>query len=190
MKKHLALMVNSKKCIGCYSCALACKNQYHQENGVVWREVYPLKEEIYPHKERAFYSLACNHCENPACLNVCPVEAYFKREEDGVVVHEQDKCIGCGNCIRSCPYGAPRFNPVLKKAEKCSLCHQRLDAGLKPMCVLSCPVEAIQVIELSTLDTTGLVHYAPGFPKQPSLNPSVRFRLPKLPEVVRRKNHE
>ena len=188
MAKQLAFLVDSERCMGCITCAMACKNQYHQEKGVVWRKVYPLAEEIYPHRERAFYSLACNHCEDPTCLNVCPVKAYHKREEDGIVVHEQEKCIGCGNCIRSCPYGAPRYNPTVKKAEKCSFCWQRVDAGLKPACVQACPVEAIQMVDLAQFDQTGTVQYAPGFPKYPALNPSVRFRLPKLPKVVRRED--
>jgi Fe-S-cluster-containing dehydrogenase component len=166
---------------------MACKNQYHQENGVIWRYVYDLKEEIYPHRERAFYSLACNHCENPTCLNVCPVKAYYKRDEDGVVVHEQDKCIGCGNCIRACPYGAAKYNPVLKKAEKCSFCWERLDAGLKPACVLSCPTDALQIVDLAEFDEPNAVQYPPGFPKYTDLNPSVRFRMPETPALLRRK---
>lgn len=186
MAKQYGFFVDSEKCIGCFTCAMACKNQYHQENGVVWRKVYPLKEEIYPHKERAFYSLACNHCENPACLNVCPAKAYYKRKEDGIVVHDSDRCIGCKNCIRSCPYGAPQYNPVLKKSEKCSLCYQRIDAGRLPMCVQSCPVDAIRLIDVAEPAMAGVVRFAPGFPKQLSLNPSVRFRLPEQPEVVRR----
>ncbi|WP_028586851.1 4Fe-4S dicluster domain-containing protein [Desulfocurvus vexinensis] len=186
MKKHYAFLVDAERCIGCFSCAMACKNQYHQEPGVIWRQVYPLDEQIYPHRERAFLSLACNHCEHPTCLEVCPVQAYTKRDEDGVVIHDQDKCIGCGNCIRSCPFGAPRYNPVEKRAEKCSFCWQRLDAGLKPACVQSCPVEALQLIDLAEFDETGTVRFPPGFPRFPKLNPSVRFRTPKQPHVVRR----
>jgi DMSO reductase iron-sulfur subunit len=186
MPKQLAFYVDAEKCLGCFTCAMACKNQYHQETGVVWRRVLPLAEEIYPHRERAFYSLACNHCENPTCSNVCPVKAYYKRDRDGIVVHEQEKCIGCGNCIRSCPYGAPQYNPSLKKAEKCSFCWQRIDAGLSPACVLSCPVDAILMVDLAQFDMAGLIQFPPGFPKFPALNPSVRFRLPKLPVVVRR----
>ncbi len=186
MNTQLGFFIDTNRCIGCFTCAMACKNQYHQEVGVQWRQVHPLTTEIYPHRERAFLSLACNHCERPTCLEVCPVKAYYKRDKDGVVVHEQDKCIGCGNCIRSCPYGAPRYNAALKKAEKCSFCWQRLDAGLKPACVLSCPVEALQIVDLATFKEPRAVQYPPGFPRFPKLNPSVRFLTAEQPRVVTR----
>jgi len=102
-----AFLVDSDKCIGCRGCAMACKSFNQLEPEISWRYVYPLDAAIYPHEERAFYSLACNHCENPACLDACPVGAYTKRA-DGVVVHDPKRCIGCKNCIRCCPYGAPR----------------------------------------------------------------------------------
>ncbi len=188
MKKQLGFFIDARRCIGCFTCAMACKNQYNQEPGVVWRTLYPLGEAVYPHRERAFYSLACNHCRRPTCLEVCPVNAYSKREKDGVVVHHQDKCIGCGNCIRSCPYGAPRYNPVLKKAEKCSLCWERLDAGLKPACVLSCPVEALQLLDVEAFTRVDAVQYPPGFPAFPKLDPSVRFVAPRQPIVFLRED--
>jgi Fe-S-cluster-containing dehydrogenase component len=114
------------------------------------------------------------------------VEAYTKREEDGVVVHHQEKCIGCGNCIRSCPYGAPKYNPVEKRAEKCSLCHERLDAGLNPACVQACPTDALQLIDLAEFERTDEVQYPAGYPRMEGLNPSTRFVLPKTPKMVRR----
>ncbi|MCB2186232.1 MAG: 4Fe-4S dicluster domain-containing protein [Deltaproteobacteria bacterium] len=185
-QKQVAFFVDVKRCIGCFSCAMACKNQYHQESGVYWRQLYPLSQEIYPHRDRAWLSLACNHCEHPTCLEVCPVEAYYKRDKDGVVVHEQDKCIGCGNCIRSCPYGAPKYNPVQEKAEKCSFCYQRLDAGLLPACVLGCPTKALSMVELGPDTPPDSIHYIAGFPAFPALNPSIRFRSPSEPRLVRR----
>ncbi|MFV0423620.1 4Fe-4S dicluster domain-containing protein [Oleidesulfovibrio sp.] len=186
MKKQYAFLVDAERCIGCFTCAMACRNYYHQVKGVIWRHVYPLGEDIYPHRERAFFSLACNHCENPACLNVCPARAYTKREEDGVVIHHPERCIGCGNCIRSCPYGAPKYNPEERRAEKCSLCHERLDAGLKPACVQSCPVDALKLVDLAELDEPNAVQYPAGFPRHPDVNPSTRFILPRMPKLARR----
>lgn len=186
MKKQLGFYMDAKRCIGCFTCAMACKNQYGTDPEVSWRMVYPLKKELYPHHERAFYSLACNHCEHPACLKACPVQAYSKREKDGIVVHDQEKCIGCGNCIRCCPYGAARRDPVKKKAEKCSLCWQRLDQGLSPACVQSCPVEALRLIDLATFEDANAVQFPPGFPEMPQLNPSTRFRQAELPAIFGR----
>lgn len=186
MKKQYGFLVDVRRCIGCYSCAMACKNQYHQPAGVVWRDLYPLSEDIYPHRERAFLSLACNHCEKPTCRDVCPVQAYHKRDEDGVVIHDQEKCIGCGNCIRSCPYGAPKYNPQVKRAEKCSLCWQRLDDGLQPACVLGCPAKALELIDVIEFKAADTTQYTAGFPRFTKLNPSVRFRPPRQPIEIRR----
>lgn len=188
MKTQYGFIVNSARCIGCFTCAMACKNQNQLDPGIKWRDVHPLAKTIYPHEGRAFYSLACNHCQQPCCIEACPVGAYSKRDKDGIVVHDQDKCIGCKNCVRSCPFGAPVFNPEKQKAEKCSLCYQRIDAGLAPACTQACPTEAIQIAALSSQNDTGLVQYPPGFPAAKKLNPSTRFYNPRQPEVIRRKN--
>lgn len=185
MAKQLAFLVDSALCIGCTTCGMACKNQYHQEEGMVWRQVYPLSEEIYPHRERAFYSLACNHCANPVCMEGCPVGAYTKRA-DGVVVQDNKACIGCRQCVRSCPFGAPRYNAKTKRAEKCSLCDGRLDAGLQPACVQGCPTGALQLVDLTELDDADAVQFPPGFPNEPGIDPSTRFKLPAEPVLVRR----
>lgn len=192
---QLGFYVNAEKCLGCFTCAMSCKNMYHQPSEVTWRKLYDLKDPIYPHAFRGFYSLTCNHCETPACLSACPVGAYSKRDLDGVVIHDQDKCIGCGNCIRSCPFGAPQYNETLKKAEKCSFCWQRLDQNLEPACVLSCPVKAIEVIDVSVIKSSYRVQFPEGFPISKKLNPSIRFNLPETPARVfmissGRTNHE
>ena len=185
MAKRLAFYVNSELCIGCRTCGMACKNQYHQEAGVVWRQLYPLSEEIYPHRDSAFYSLACNHCDNPCCLAGCPVGAYTKRD-DGIVVHHPEVCIGCHNCVRGCPFGAPRYNPATHTAQKCSLCYQRIDEGKQPACVQACPTEALKLIDLNTFQDEGTVQFPPGFPNRPDIGSSTRFKQPKQPKLVRR----
>jgi Fe-S-cluster-containing dehydrogenase component len=184
MKKQLAFKVNSKKCIGCYTCAMACKNQYHQEAGVVWRNLTPLAENDYPFTDRAFYSLACNHCATPVCTEVCPVGAHVKREKDGIVVHSADKCIFCRACIEECSYHAPQANEALERAEKCSMCVERIDAGLMPACVQGCPTKALTLVELSEMKDDKAVQYPKGFPKHTELNPSTRFIEPTAPKLV------
>lgn len=182
MKKQLAFLVDAEKCVGCYSCAMACKVMYKQEKGVTWRNLAPLDEKAYPHRERAFFSLSCNHCEKPACVSVCPVKAYTKRE-DGVVVHDANKCIYCKSCISACSYGSAKDNTVLGRAEKCSMCHERLDKGLQPACVTGCTTGALTKVELSSMHHSEAKQYLPGFDKKTALNPSTRFIAPKAPKV-------
>jgi Fe-S-cluster-containing dehydrogenase component len=184
MKKQLAFMVNSKKCIGCYACAMACKNQYHQEPGVVWRNLVPLEKADYPHNDRAFYSLACNHCASPVCVDVCPVNAHVKREKDGIVVHSSDKCIYCKACIQECGYQAAKDNTQLERAEKCSMCAERIDEGLMPACVGGCPTKALTLVDLSDPSNPKAVQYPKGFPKHTKLNPSTRFIEPASPVLI------
>ncbi len=179
---HYAFLVNMDRCIGCRGCAMACKNFYKLEPAITWRQVYPLDTEIYAHHDRAFLSLACNHCDDPACLRACPTSSYTKRK-DGIVVHNQETCIGCSNCIRSCPYGAPQYNPVKKRAEKCSLCHERIDAGLLPACVQGCPVDALSLVDLDEVQLRDAVQYPAGYPHMAKLNPSTRFILPRQPKI-------
>lgn len=185
MAKQLGFLVDSERCIGCHSCEMACKNYYQIHPALRWRKVYPLKEEEYTMPERNFMSLACNHCAKPECLRVCPVGAYTKRE-DGVVIQNPERCIGCRLCTMACPYQVPQFNPDVKKVEKCNMCFQLIDKGETPACVAGCPMEAISVIDLESFDHFGTVKSQPGFPDPSITQPSVRFIQPSMGAQVRR----
>ena len=122
--------------------------------------VFDGAEGTYPNLTRTYIPLACQHCENPACLRVCPTGATYK-DDKGRVEIDYDKCIGCRMCMAACPYNARVFNwsepvrdpdfnygdkdvPVRPKgvAEKCTMCKERTDRGEEPMCVMCCPTEA------------------------------------------------
>jgi len=132
-----AMVIDLRKCVGCYACQAACK----MENGVpyehfrTWVEI--IERGVYPNVRRAFIPKLCNQCDNPSCVSVCPVGATYKRE-DGVVVVDYSKCIGCGYCIQACPYGARYKNPYLGTVDKCDFCSHRLEQGLLPACVVNC----------------------------------------------------
>lgn len=87
--------------------------------------------------------------------------------------------------MRSCPYGAPRYNAEEKHVEKCSMCWERIDAGLLPACVQACPVGALELVDLNTLDEPNAVQFPAGYPSMPRLNPSTRFILPRMPRQIR-----
>jgi Fe-S-cluster-containing dehydrogenase component len=86
----------------------------------------------------------------PQCMKVCPADTYSKRP-NGIVVQDHDKCIGCRMCIMACPYNAPVFDPVEGKTSKCNLCAERLDEGLLPRCVASCPAGVLQFGDIDEL---------------------------------------
>ena len=98
------------------------------------------KEEV---NKAFFVPKLCNHCENPPCVQVCPVGATY-RAPDGVVLVDRNWCIGCGYCIMACPYGARFFHPEYHTAVKCTFCYHRITKGLKTACVQACPFGARQ----------------------------------------------
>lgn len=103
-------------------------------------------QEIRPEKiDKAFFvPKLCNHCAKPSCVQVCPVGATYQTT-DGVVLVDRKWCIGCGYCIMACPYGMRFFHPVYQVAEKCNFCYHRINRGMKPACVLACPVGARRI---------------------------------------------
>lgn len=159
---QLGFEVDLRKCVGCHACAIACKQQNNTLWDVDWRRVIIEENGSYPHVAVRFVTMACFHCSAPACLAACPVPgAIFKRPADdpkapGVVVIDESKCIGCRRCIWACPYGAPQYNAVTGKVEKCHLCLHRLEGGTTewektPACVLACPGRALKYGEINSL---------------------------------------
>jgi len=187
MSKQLGFLHNSEKCVGCRGCEMACKNEYQIDAAPRWRQVFQLHEEDFSLPTRMFVSMGCNHCAHPECLRVCPVEAYTKRE-DGIVIQNHDRCIGCQMCVVACPYDRPQFNPIQKKAEKCNLCYQRIDQGQKPACVAACIPGALELVEINdALDQrVGVLKTLPGLPSPKITEPSIRFIGPKQGKQIRR----
>ena len=106
MSEQLMIYCDEDRCIKCYACQVACK-QWHgiKAGGVSRRTVIEHTSGKFPNVTRTFSSLSCQHCTEPACANVCPAGAITKRAEDGIVVVDQDKCIGCRYCFFACPFG-------------------------------------------------------------------------------------
>jgi len=164
-KHYYGMGIDIEKCIGCGRCMEACKT----ENDVpgdpfyfrTWVERYVIKTDktvsintismkpdegadVFVEKDmlRSFFvPKLCNQCDHPPCVQVCPVGATFKTD-DGVILVDSKRCIGCRYCIQSCPYGARYIHPETRVADKCTFCYHRLVRGLLPACVEVCPKQA------------------------------------------------
>ncbi len=135
--KHFVMVLDLRKCIGCQACTSACKVENQVPSGQYRTFVTETEVGVFPQVRKAFLPQLCNHCENPACVPVCPTGATFKRE-DGIVVVDNTVCWGCGYCISACPYDKRYFNKKTRTADKCNFCAQRVDKGLMPACVETC----------------------------------------------------
>lgn len=137
------LVVDLDRCTGCKSCEVACKQENDVVLGSAWNKVVTVGPSgDYPNIEMYFLPTLCQQCEDPECVKVCPTGASFKRKEDGVVLVDREKCIGCRYCMMACPYGVRSFNEEKKVVEKCTLCDHLQAIGEKPACVKNCPSKA------------------------------------------------
>lgn len=165
---------NMNLCISCKACQIACKDKNNLEVGILFREVKAYEGGKFPNPWMYFISVGCNHCANPACVEVCPTGACNKRKDDGVVVIDRTKCVGCQRCVKTCPYGQPKFlGKDVKKSGKCNMCVDLLEKGEKPACVAACSTRALEAGELEQLKKYGGTADVTGLPSSKQTNPSL-----------------
>ena len=211
------MLIDLDKCVGCNRCTLACKewNRLPKGKPELYR-VYLEKElsattwtvvkvKRLENGRRVFFKWQCMHCLEPTCVSVCPAKALTKRE-DGPVLYDASRCIGCGYCMTSCPFNIPRFDYGKREIVKCHFCFDRLDRGLKPACVSSCPTGALdfglrsEIVKRAQADGrhiygifevggTSVIYVSSvpfkelGFP-EPGYEPPSRFNLNLLTQVL------
>jgi formate dehydrogenase iron-sulfur subunit len=165
MAEPMGFFTDTTICIGCKACEVACKewNQLpasqggantlsgdsydntRRLDGIHWRHV-KFVEQFTPDRRDGRWLLmsdVCKHCVRAGCLEVCPTGAIIRTEFDTVVI-QSDTCNGCRDCIGACPFGVIDINPVSGTAQKCTLCYDRMQAGLEPACSKACPTDSIQ----------------------------------------------
>ena len=156
------MVIDLKRCIGCHACVLACKAENSTGPGIFWSKVADEEEGQYPSVRRYFLPKLCMHCQEAPCVEVCPTGASHQRD-DGIVLVDPEKCVGCGYCIVACPYGARYLNEgqtgyfkegltpnevlgyakhKLGVVEKCTFCVDRVEQGQEPACVKVCLTKA------------------------------------------------
>lgn len=160
---RLGLVIDLDNCVGCHACAVACKEWNTSgttgplsdyiptgldPSGVWFNRVRHYERDEYPNNQTINFPMSCLHCEDADCVTVCPTGASYKRPEDGIVLVDQDKCMGCNLCAWACPYGARELDEESGTMKKCTLCIDRIydeeipQAQRQPACVLVCPTNA------------------------------------------------
>jgi Fe-S-cluster-containing dehydrogenase component len=174
--RKLGLVIDLDTCVGCHACAVACKewnaggiagplvdeDPYGAEPMGVWfNRVHSYELDALGDQPAMtlHFPRSCLHCETPACVSVCPTGASYKRAEDGIVLVDEDKCIGCKLCSWACPYGAREYSQVDGVMKKCTLCVDRIynehipEAQRQPACVQACPTRARHFGDLGDADS-------------------------------------
>jgi anaerobic dimethyl sulfoxide reductase subunit B (iron-sulfur subunit) len=144
VSRQLGFIFNMSRCCGCMSCIVACQDQNDlPPEGPSFRRVVKF-ERSGAAAEICWISVACEHCEDAACLEACPAGAIFREDVCGVVAVNRELCAGCQACADACPFGAPQFLNDGRMA-KCHLCHEQLTSGALPACVRACPTRALDI---------------------------------------------
>lgn len=138
-KKRYGFVIDVSRCIDCRACMVACsvENSVPMNHTRIW--VHDLGVQgTFPGLQRTFVPYNCMHCENPPCTEVCVSGATFKDADTGLVLVDQNACIGCGFCVDACPYDARYLDENHGVVDKCNGCIQRVEIGQQPACVATC----------------------------------------------------
>lgn len=145
------ILVLPELCMGCRSCDLACAVEHSATKSVYtapFETPPPIARIMVLAVENYYVPMRCQHCQDAPCVAVCPTKALYRSDEGFVLINPQ-KCIGCLMCATACPFGHPRLDPHTRTVVKCDFCHTRVKQGLKPACVEACPTSALR---FGTLD--------------------------------------
>jgi tetrathionate reductase subunit B len=138
-KPHYAFVIDVSRCIDCRACLVACsvENNVPMNHTRIWVQDLGVQGQ-FPDLKRTFIPYNCMHCENPPCTEVCVSGATYKDPETGLVLVDQEACIGCRFCVDACPYNVRYIDEQRGVVDKCNGCVQRLEIGLQPACVATC----------------------------------------------------
>lgn len=170
MAQHLVFSVDLNRCINCKTCEMSC-NDYYGLMGVHRRHVltYETEKDAQPFH----ISMSCNHCLNPVCVYTCP-ENNFQKRGDGIVVHDPSHCKACRRCIEVCPFHALKLNPKTNRVDKCNFCVDRIDQGLRPICVENCTTGALSMMLVNTNEIKSSHFNHAGVPIVGYTNPAIK----------------
>ena len=192
------IIVNVDRCTGCFACAVACKEENQVAPGIFWEKIK--RDENVRDNVINWFRMSCMHCDDPACMKVCPMKAIHKGPHGEVLV-DQQKCIGCKMCANACPYDVPVFNtegrtsyfgdkqPLVVrpdkphtertpgKAEHCTLCTHRLAEGRLPACVENCSTKALTLVDYDSKDpeVQALIKRSICLSEEAGTQPKVRY---------------
>lgn len=156
--RRYGMVIDLRRCVGCQACTVACGIENQTPIGqfrtsVKQYDVVSSDTENQPQCQTVMLPRLCNHCENPPCVAVCPVQATFQRE-DGIVMVDNQRCVGCAYCVQACPYDARFINSQTLTADKCTFCAHRIEQGLLPACVETCVGGARVIGDLHNPEST------------------------------------
>ncbi len=177
--QQYAFEVDLDLCSGCKACVTACHTLNGLDDDESWRDVGLLHGGTAELPIVQHATTACHHCLEPACLSACPVRAYEKHPQTGIVKHLDDQCIGCQYCVFACPYDVPKYNSRLGIVRKCDMCSQRLEVGEAPACVQACPHQAIRIAVVDQRDVVADCEtnvFLPGAPDPTLTFPTTNYK--------------